>query len=275
MIDIHHHLIYGVDDGPSDLQTSLVLAQLAANEGVTRIVCTPHASDQFPYRADRIEERFAELRARLQGVVELSLGCDFHLSAENILDARTHAPRYSIAGRGYLLVEFPGSSMPPQLTDALFQLQAAGYRLIVTHPERYPIVQEQPELLTQWVRSGCLVQVTASALLGYFGRRAEAFANELLDRNWIHFVASDAHHPVRRPPELKEAYLYVANRVGEETARRLFVTNPQTAVEGASWPVQPEAIGLWNKPLPRFDARQFPSIVPQKKSGFWNRIFGK
>ena len=285
MIDLHQHLIYGVDDGSPDLETSVAMAHEAALEGVEHIVCTPHASDQYPYRADVVEARMAELRSELKGVVDLSLGCDFHMSVENILAALEHPQRFSINEKGYLLIEFSLVAITSQMNEALFRLQEAGYTLIVTHPERYATAQRNPVLIGEWARKGCLMQLTAGSLYGRFGPAAEALSNEMLERNWAHFVASDAHQLKWRPPHLKKAYDHVVRRSGAETANRLFRTNPGVAVDGAEWPEQPVMEGLWEgRPLkfklPHTAAHGAkPEKLAEKSKtgerGFWRRLFGQ
>jgi protein-tyrosine phosphatase len=238
-----------------------------------------------------IQERLEELRSLLSGELELSLGCDFHMNAQNIFDALDNPLRYSINGKGYLLIEFPDSVIPAQLTDAMFRLRSVGYMLVITHPERNSVLQQRPELLAEWMQQGCLTQVTASSLYGRFGRQAEAFANEMLTRNWIHFLATDAHHIKWRPPHLRKGFEYVANCAGTETAERLCITNPLAAVEGALWPRQAEPLGLWETEPIKFDRKQVTSKVKSSGSGtsstrdgkvaakdeakgFWKRLIG-
>jgi protein-tyrosine phosphatase len=248
MIDIHHHLLWDTDDGAKTLDISYAMAKASAADGVTHIVCTPHANSEFPYDRAASEAKVDQLQARLyaDGVkLTLGLGCDFHLSYDNIVDAKANPTRYSVNGLGYLMVEVPDYGIPPGLTETFYELQLAGLTPIMTHPERNPTLQTDPARLADWMRGGVLVQVTGDSVTGRMGRKAEKLAHELLKNRWVHFIATDAHNLDSRPPRLSEARKLIAKKYGEDYATAISVTNPLAVFEGKPFEPSDEPIGLY------------------------------
>ena len=241
MIDIHHHLLYGLDDGSPDLETSVAMVEAAAADGITHIVCTPHANARWSFDPEVNRQKLDAIKARVNGKLSLGLGCDFHLSYDNIEDALKNRSKYTINGKQYLLVEFADLMIPTSMNDAFYEMIVAGIYPIITHPERNLTIQKHPERMKQWLREGCLVQVTASSLTGRFGRTAESLAIQFLERNWVHFLATDAHNLESRPPKMRESYEILGKRFGRETAERLCVANPRAVFFGEDLPEQPEA----------------------------------
>jgi protein-tyrosine phosphatase len=260
MIDIHHHLLFGLDDGSKDIDTSVSMAQMAAADGITHIVCTPHANFRYHFDPAANQEKLDQLRARLGGKITLGLGCDFHLSYENIDDALKNPARYTINQKQYLLVEFAELVIPQQMTEVFYKFLVAGIQPIITHPERNPIIVKNPRRLDDWIERGCLVQVTASSLTGRFGRLARSFSHKLLQQNKVHFLATDAHNLDSRPPRLKETFELVARSYGAQTAERLCITNPLAVFLGEELP--PQSISTSKEASPS----------PSRKRSLWTRI---
>ena len=235
MVDLHHHLLPGLDDGSPDLATSVEMARMAEADGITHVVCTPHASSRFPFDPQRNTTLLNELRRALdQAGIRLALGlaCDFHLSYDNVQDALAHPARYSINGHEYLLIELPDLSMPPNLQDTFYELRLSGLTPILTHPERNPTLQRDPDRMLPWLRDGLLCQVTAGSVLGEMGRTAEKLARRMLANRWVHFLATDAHNTTSRPPRMQKAHDLVARRHGAEYAEMLCLHNPMDVFEG-------------------------------------------
>ena len=247
MIDIHHHLLFGLDDGSPDLETSVAMAEMAADDGITHIVCTPHSNHRYHFDPAINAERLAELQQRLDGRLTLGLGCDFHLSYDNIEDAFQNRTKYTINQKQYLLVEFADLMIPQRIADTFYEMKMADMHPIITHPERNHTIQRHPNRMVEWLREGCLVQVTASSLTGRFGRTAQAMAFDYLDKNWVHIIATDAHNLTSRPPLMREAYRIIEEKYGLETAERLCVANPRAAFNGTEFPPQPEMLGLYEE----------------------------
>jgi protein-tyrosine phosphatase len=232
VIDIHSHILPGIDDGPTALEDAVAMLKIAAECGTTDIVATPHANARFTFDPELIDRKIAELQAAAGPAPRIHRGCDFHLTLENIQDALAQPAKYTINNKRYLLVEFSDAFIPDTTHEIFDRLQGAGLTPVITHPERNVLLRTRIDRLGSWVENGCLVQITAQSLLGRFGRTARRVASQLLQQNLAHFVASDAHDPKHRPPALNEAYIYVAKTWGEKCAQTVFVTAPRAAILG-------------------------------------------
>jgi len=263
MVDIHHHLLPGLDDGSNSIGMSVEMARLAAAEGISHIVCTPHANGRYAFDPEINAAKTEELRTRLAtaGIaVTLGRGCDFHLSFDNVRSAQADPARYSINGLGYLLVEVPEYGLPMALTETFYELQLAGLTPILTHPERNPTLVADPMRMLDWLRGGVLVQVTADSLTGHKGKAAAKMAHDLLERRWVHFLATDAHNTISRPPRMREAHDMVADKYGSSYARSLCVTNPLAVFLGKQFELEEEPRGLYEEVT---------------EPGWWERVTGR
>jgi protein-tyrosine phosphatase len=240
MVDLHCHILFGLDDGPKNIEDSLAMAEDAIADGITHVVATPHCSSQFLFDFANVRAARDALAEKLHGRLKLATGCDFHLNHENLLAVRNHFVFFCINQKDYLLVEFNEFSIPPAMDQTLHELQLAGLRPIITHPERNPILRSQPDKLLHWVRLGCFAQITAGSLSGVFGPGAKEDAWSWMTRGLIHFVSSDAHNTARRPLKLRFAYDSIAQQLGEEIARALLIDNPLAAFNGDPLPYVPE-----------------------------------
>lgn len=230
MIDIHSHILPEVDDGPKSWETAEAMCRMAAQDGIDHMVATPHANDRYFYDRVYLAELVSNLQQRIGEKPKLSLGCDFHLSYENMQSALKTPQHYSIGESRYLLVEFSNFNIPQPIDTWLVEMCAMGYTPILTHPERNPILQESTERILKWVEEGCAVQITANAITGAWGDRARHAAENLLKKGAVHFLATDAHDTLRRPPILSAARKVAAKEYGEALATALVETNPSAVI---------------------------------------------
>lgn len=242
MVDIHCHILPGVDDGAKSWDMALEMCRLAQQDGTRHIVATPHANDSYAYNRQELLASLDELQRRVGDLLTFSLGCDFHLSYKNVEDALAHPRRYTIGKGLYLLVEFSDYGIPPQISDSLFRLRLTGIIPVITHPERNPVLQRDLQRVLEWVHEGCLVQVTASALTGFWGDSARRSAHWLLEHRCVHVLASDAHDHTHRTPILSVARDRVGKRFGIEVARALVEENPHAIVAGQPIPFFPKPV---------------------------------
>ncbi len=242
VVDIHSHILPEVDDGPKSWDVCVEMCRRAAADGIAHMVATPHANDRYHYDREYLQGLLAHLQELVGDSLKLSLGCDFHLSYENLQDAFANPTRYVIENTHYLLVEFNNYGIPQNTTESFMKLGDRGITPIITHPERNPILRESPQRVLEWAEQGCVIQVTGSALTGFWGERTRSAALWLFERQAVHVLATDAHDLEKRVPVLSTARKAAAEVCGEEIANALVELNPQAIVNDQPLPYAPRPV---------------------------------
>jgi protein-tyrosine phosphatase len=264
MIDLHSHILPGIDDGARTLDDALKMAEIAVKDGIRTLACTPHIyPGMYMNDGPGIERARAALQAELdqRGIpLRLVSGADVHLVPGLLQGLRSGAVPTLHRSR-YLLLEPSHTVPPPRFEDAVFNLVAAGYTPIITHPERLTWVEHHYPVFLRLIEQGAWMQVTAGALSGMFGARAKYWGERFLGEGHTHLLATDAHSPGRRRPELSPALEIARRLVGQEEAHRLVNERPQAVLDNSS----PDA-----HPLPANTGRGMSA-----QGGWWSRLFRK
>lgn len=254
MIDLHTHILPGIDDGSQDIEDSLQMCALALDSGVHTIVATPHSNQlgRFEnFHSEQLEQQFSLLKQAIteeQLPIHLYLGMEIFTSddlTEKIRDGMLIGLNHS----RYYLIEFPFDAPPWQIGDDLEQIFAAGGIPLIAHPERYFCVQKHPALVYQWLQLGCLTQINKGSPLGRFGKYAAYTAEVLLANQWVTCVASDAHSPYIRTTFMTDIQEYLYDQLGESEMARLTYENPYRI--------------LHDRPVPHHGS------LPERKQGFF------
>jgi len=264
MIDLHCHLLPGIDDGATSLDESIAMAEMAVSDGITTIACTPHI---FPglYNNNRagivnaIEAQRQQLESR--GIpLTLVEGADVQL-APNLREKIQAGQIPTLNGSRYLLFEPPHHVAPPRMGDVIDDLLGAQYVPIITHPERLTWIETGYDIVRRAFEKGAWIQLTAGAITGQFGSRAQYWSEKFLNDGMVHILATDAHNLRRRRPILSEARDWVARRFGEQIALDMVLTRPQGILDNLCPAAMP--------PLPIVRTSEQETTVPRRS--FWRR----
>jgi protein-tyrosine phosphatase len=259
LIDIHHHCLPGIDDGPGSVEEALEQCRLAFQNGIQTIIATPHV-----LRGEWVNDSPQKLRAladglneRLHGEPLVLLGCEYFFAHDILQRIDSSDAIVRLARSRYLLIEFPSTSVPQMVDDVFYQLQLRRVTPVIAHPERNQVFQGDTRLLTDLVAKGAKTQLTAGSLIGKFGEAARGASRSWLDEELVHFIATDAHNTDRRRPEAAEAIEEITRRWGADRAEALTGANPQAVVDDAELPYDPEPVGPSRRPGLFDSARRF------------------
>jgi len=235
MIDIHCHILPGIDDGPTELAESVAMCRHAAAAGCEALIATPHQRHPTWWNSEvrKLEVLLGRIRNEIGDKPQLYLGAEVRIDSgfSKELDQLADSGILPLAGSSYLLIEFERRQLSVEPVAVVEEIKAAGWTPIVAHPEFVPGLQDDIDLAHQLVEAGALMQITGMSITGQFGDRTRVCVEALVDANLAHFVASDAHGVDKRRPGLRRARRAIARGWGETAADRLTHTNPQAVIE--------------------------------------------
>jgi protein-tyrosine phosphatase len=229
MIDLHSHILPGIDDGSKSLAMSLEMARIAVADGIRTMACTPHIYPGL-YMNDAAGIRAARdaLQAVLQdhGIdLQLTTGADVHL-VPGLVEGLRAGTIPSLHNTRYVLLEPPHHVAPPRFAESVFQLITAGYVPVITHPERLTYMDDHYATMQQLVQAGAWMQITAGALTGMFGARPKYWGERFIGEGMAHILATDAHSSTRRVPVMSEGLAVAEKLLGREEAQQLVAGRP-------------------------------------------------
>lgn len=242
MIDLHSHILPGIDDGARSLEDSLTMARMAVEDGTKILACTPHlAPPKYVNSGPDIRRAVSQLQAQLDEhsiALKLIAGADLHIASDLENSLKTgHA--LTLADTSYFLLEPPHDVLPPMLVQFAQKLKRAGYNPILTHPERLQWIEGNYNVITELADAGIVIQLTGASVTGLFGKRIQYWCERMLDEGIVDILASDAHDTKYRTTGLSKARDAVAQRLGEKEARMMVLDRPYHIVKNEALPPKP------------------------------------
>jgi len=238
MIDIHTHILPTIDDGPTTMTESLEMCRIAVNDGIKKMIATPHVQNgMYDLDANKVLEKIHLLNQLVkQEGLDLVIfpGAEVHLS-DRLLDAEILKESSILTlngGKKYILLEFPFQWVPSGTEHVIFKLRSMGFTPILPHLERNFKIQRDPSMIRHFAEMGAILQVTAQSITGDFDAAPMKCALWMLKNNLVHVIASDAHSPAGRPPILTKALKVVSDKLGEEAAKKMVLDHPGMILEG-------------------------------------------
>lgn len=263
VIDLHSHILPGVDDGAQTLEEAIAIGRMAEADGIRVMACTPH------FMPGVYDNQASDIRARVKHLndvferegleIVLVTGADAHVRPD-FVDCLKQGKILTLHGSRYVLVEPPHHVLPPRLDELMFNIAVSGFVPVLTHPERLKWIEQSYATVQRLAQAGAWMQITAGSLTGRFGRRPQYWAQRMLSEGLVTLLATDAHNTKSRPPLLAEARDLAASRVGPAEAENLVSTRPAMILE--------------NRPPDEAPMIELRPVAARREPGFWRRLFG-